>query len=359
MTPVLEVSNLEVRFPSFTLQEVSFTVEEGEFFLVLGPSGAGKTVLLETLAGIHRPRQGRIRLEGGDLTSVPPEERPIGIVYQDYALFPHLTVEENIRYALRFRRGRPAFAWQDWVGFLGLGPLLSRYPATLSGGEQQRVALARALAAFPRLLLLDEPLSALDPDLRGEIGRELRRLNQEFGLTIIMVTHDFSEVFAYGRRVAVLFGGRLLQVGTPEEVFRRPASAEVAGFVGMENLLPLEPREGSWFLLGKPVHPGAEAVQGAGAPARPGPAGVVAGVRPEDVVIGRSPLPYPYSWEGQLQSLVNGGGVFRAEVRVGTTTLSAYVPGRQLAEEGLRVGERVYVGFACEHVCFLEARGGL
>ncbi|ACX51789.1 ABC transporter related protein [Ammonifex degensii KC4] len=342
---MLEVSNLEVRLSSFTLREISFTVGKGEFFLILGPSGAGKTVLLETLAGIYYPRQGKILLEEKDITFVPPEKRPISIVYQDYALFPHLTVEENIRYALHFRQQKAGLSWRKLVDFLGIGHLLPRYPDTLSGGEKQRVALARALAASPRLLLLDEPLSALDPSLRGEVGRELKRLNRELGLTVIMVTHDFSEVFSYGERVAVLFGGRLAQLGTPGEVFRRPASLEVAKFVGMENLIPLEREEGSWFLLGRHVNPAQNYPEGK----------LFAGVRPEDVRVSRLPLSLPYSWEGEVESLVNTGGIFKVEVKVGATRLTAYLTGHQIMEEGLRVGERVYVGFAAEYLCLLKA----
>jgi molybdate/tungstate transport system ATP-binding protein len=342
---VLEVSNLEVRLSPFTLREISFTVDEGEFFLILGPSGAGKTVLLETLAGIYYPRQGKVLLEGEDITFVLPERRPVGIVYQDYALFPHLTVEENIRYALRFRPQKGDLSWRRLIDFLGIGHLLRRYPETLSGGEKQRVALARALAASPRLLLLDEPLSALDPGLRAEVGRELKRLNQELGLTVIMVTHDFSEVFSYGERVAVLFDGRLAQLGTPGEVFRRPASLEVAKFVGMENLIPLERKEGAWFLLGCPVNPARNSPEGR----------LIAGVRPEDIRVSRLPLPPPFSWEGGVESLVNTGGILEVEVKVGTTKLKAYLTAHQVMEERLRVGEKVFLGFAAEHLCLLTA----
>ncbi|WP_165847838.1 ABC transporter ATP-binding protein [Ammonifex thiophilus] len=342
---MLEVSNLEVKLSPFTLRDISFTVSEGEFFLILGPSGAGKTVLLETLAGIHYPRRGKILLRGEDITFVPPEKRPIGIVYQDYALFPHLTVEENIRYALRFRRREANLSWRKLVDFLGIGHLLSRYPDTLSGGEKQRVALARALAASPRLLLLDEPLSALDPNLRGEVGGELMRLNRELGLTVIMVTHDFSEVFSYGKRVAVLFGGRLAQVGTPGEVFRKPASLEVAKFVGMENLIPLEREGSSWLLLGRRVN----FVQNF--PEEK----FFAGARPEDVRVSRFPLPFPYSWEGEVMGMVNTGGMFKVEVKVGVIKLKAYLTGHQVVEEGLRAGEKVYIGFAAEHLCLVKA----
>ncbi|RPF49431.1 ABC-type sugar transport system ATPase subunit [Thermodesulfitimonas autotrophica] len=234
---MLKVENLTVRCGAFTLKEITFQVARGEFFVLLGPTGAGKTVLLETIAGLHFPTRGRVFLSGRDVTLLPPERREIAIVYQDYALFPHLKVSENITYALRFRRQseRKGQDWREVVDLLGIGHLLARYPGSLSGGEKQRVALARALAAQPQMLLLDEPLSALDPATRRETERELKKLHLALGLTTVMVTHNFEEVFALADRVAVILDGALAQVGTPQEVFRSPKSREVARFVGTEN----------------------------------------------------------------------------------------------------------------------------
>ncbi|MGO0122589.1 ABC transporter ATP-binding protein [Desulfothermobacter acidiphilus] len=340
---MLVVSDLEVQLHPFTLKQITFSVREGEFFLILGPSGAGKTVLLETLAGIYFPRQGRILLANEDLTLVPPEKRPISIVYQDYALFPHLDVEENIRYALRFARnsGSSNSKWKEIMEFLNISHLRRRYPDTLSGGERQRVALARALVASPRMLLLDEPLSALDPALRMEVAKELKRLNRQLGLTVLMVTHNFSEVFYLGERVAVLIEGRLAQVGTPEEVFRRPVSLEVASFVGMVNLIPLEHRGGDWFLLGRQFHPDN------------GKGEFFVGVRPEDVHVSRVPL--PHSWAGQLENIIPTGKVFELEVRVNGHLLRAYLTGSQLVEEKLRPGDQVHVSFTSEDLCLIKA----
>lgn len=190
---------------------------------------------------MHRPERSRILINGADVTFWPPERRPTAIVYQDYALFPHLTVKENITYALRFYRRSPEnrLPWEQVVEVLGITHLLTGYPANLSGGEKQRVALARALTAAPQLLLLDEPLSALDPATKGEIEQELKRLHHTFGLTTLMVTHNFAEVFALAERVAVIFDGALAQVGSPQEVFRSPASPAVAWFVEQKSLPPL------------------------------------------------------------------------------------------------------------------------
>jgi ABC-type Fe3+/spermidine/putrescine transport system ATPase subunit len=234
---MLKVENLTVKCGAFTLKEITFQVAHSEFFVVLGPTGAGKTVLLETIAGLHSPTRGRVFLGGRDVTLLPPEQRGISIVYQDYALFPHLKVKENITYGLRFRHEfrRTEKNWREVVNLLGIGHLLARYPGSLSGGEKQRVALARALVTQPQMLLLDEPLSALDPGTRKEIEQELKKLHLALGLTTVMVTHNFGEVFALADRVAVILDGALAQVGTPQEVFRSPKSREVARFVGIEN----------------------------------------------------------------------------------------------------------------------------
>ena len=244
----MEIKSLWVELEEFRLCDINLEIAAGEYFVVLGPTGAGKTVLLETIAGLHRPRRGRILLAGEDITHAPPERRGIGFVYQDYALFPHLSVAGNIAFGLRLRgmgRGEIEKRVAAIGRLLGIEHLLHRMPGTLSGGEAQRVALARALVIEPRLLLLDEPLSALDPETREGLQRELGRIHRELGTTTIHVTHDFEEAVALGDRIAVLREdrldeglreGRIVQVGRPEEIFRRPASEFVARFVGVRNI---------------------------------------------------------------------------------------------------------------------------
>jgi len=254
------IENLCLSFKTFSLKNVNLDISAGEYFVLLGPTGSGKTVFLETIAGLHPPESGHIRIDGEDITRTAPENRGIGFVYQDYALFPHLTVARNITFGLaaknrsraqrifpmfgitKSRRIRDAYRDQldEIAGLLRIEHLLQRRPQSLSGGEKQRVALARALVVHPRVMLLDEPLSALDPERREELQRELMRIHLAVGTTIIHVTHDFEEAISLGDRIAVMHGGKILQTGTPETIFRRPASEFIARFVGVRNVFPAE-----------------------------------------------------------------------------------------------------------------------
>ena len=228
---MLSVKDVEVELGAFCLSGVDFTVKAGNYFVLLGESGAGKTVLLELIAGLLTPARGSIMLDGRDLAGIPIQKRHLGLVYQDQALFPHLTVRSNIGYAFS---GEARDRVQEIAARVGATDLLDRKPTTLSLGEAQRVALARALIRHPRLLLLDEPLSSLDVPSRIFIRSLLRRLNAE-GLTIVLVTHDYEEALALASHVAVLENGRIVQAGTPEEVFHKPRSRFVAGFTGIRN----------------------------------------------------------------------------------------------------------------------------
>lgn len=223
------------------LKGISLEVRKGEFFTLLGPSGCGKTTLLRLIGGFEVPDEGRIVLGGKDLTGLPAHRRPVNTVFQNYALFPHLTVYENVAFGLRSRRfpeaeirARVEYA----IGLLRLESLLYRYPRQLSGGQKQRVALARALVNEPQVLLLDEPMSALDAKLRAEVQVELRTLQKRLGATFILVTHDQEEAMAVSDRIGVMEGGVLLQVGTPEEVYEKPQTRFVAEFLGVANLIP-------------------------------------------------------------------------------------------------------------------------
>jgi molybdate/tungstate transport system ATP-binding protein len=238
---MIRIDQLSVNLPGFSLDKVDLAIEEGEFFCLLGPTGAGKTLILESVAGIVPTAGGRIVVAGRDVSGLPPERRGVGIVYQDCALFPHLNVAKNIDYGLRYHNDKATALrsrCRDLVDRLGLTNLLDRSVTTLSGGEKQRVALARALATAPTVLLLDEPLASLDPCFREEIRELFRSLHQETGLTVLMVTHDFTDAHSLAGRVAILHDGRIEQTGTVEEVFTRPATAIVAEFVGMKNVLP-------------------------------------------------------------------------------------------------------------------------
>jgi putative spermidine/putrescine transport system ATP-binding protein len=219
---------------------VNLEIAEGEFFTMLGPSGSGKTTLLRIIAGFERPDSGTIELGGSDVTRQPPYARDVNTVFQDYALFPHMSVVENVEYGLKIRkvpkaeRRARAERMLDMVRLSGLG---ARKPLQLSGGQRQRVALARAIVNEPEVLLLDEPLGALDLKLRQEMQTELKRIQQEVGITFIYVTHDQEEALTMSDRLAVLSGGQIEQIGTPIEVYERPATEFVAGFIGVSNLI--------------------------------------------------------------------------------------------------------------------------
>jgi putative spermidine/putrescine transport system ATP-binding protein len=240
----LTVRGVSKRFASFTaLSDISLDIARGEFLTLLGPSGSGKTTLLLILAGFEAPSEGRILSEGADITEVPAETRSYGMVFQGYALFPHMTVEANIAFPLQVRRHASAEIKRrvaEMIERVGLRGHEKKLPAKLSGGQQQRVALARALVFEPGVLLLDEPFSALDKNLREQMQDEVKRLHQETGTTFVFVTHDQSEALALSTRVAIFDHGRLQQVGKPDEVYERPANRFVAEFLGEINLLPLK-----------------------------------------------------------------------------------------------------------------------
>ena len=274
------------------VEDVSLDVRDGELFTILGPSGCGKTTLLRLVAGFHRPDRGRILFGARDVTDLPPYARNIGMVFQNYALWPHMTVFQNIAYGLRLRRLQGAELEARVVEGLrkvNLSGLRARYPGQLSGGEQQRVALARALVLNPDILLLDEPLSNLDAKIRTQVRAEIRTLQQELRITTVYVTHDQEEALSLSDRVAVMRDGRLLQLGPPRELYERPRTRFVADFVGTNNLVPGTVIEvageavtvdtGLGRLRARPPHGGESLSVG-----RP----VVLAIRPENVTIGMS-----------------------------------------------------------------------
>ena len=223
------------------LKSISLDIRRGEFFTLLGPSGCGKTSLLRILAGFESATSGRVLLNGTDISLLPPEERPINTVFQHYALFPHMTVAQNIAFGLRQLRRSPAEVkrrTEQMLALVQMERFASTRPTRLSGGQQQRVALARALAPQPEIILLDEPLSALDLKLRQAMRFELKRLQKETGITFVFVTHDQEEALAMSDRIAVLAEGRVQQLGQPGEIYDRPSNGFVASFIGDSNLLP-------------------------------------------------------------------------------------------------------------------------
>ena len=335
---MLVIDSVSKSLGEFSLSNVSLSVEDGEYFIVLGPTGAGKTILLETIAGIYTPDAGRILLNGRDITDVPARERRIGMVYQDYMLFPHLTVEANIGFGLK-SRADPAFIRgkvEESADLLNIGHLLQRYPGTLSGGEQQRAAIARALVMEPEALLLDEPLSALDVKTRENLRAELARIHEATGTTIVHITHNFEEVFDLADRVAIMRGGDVIQVGTPEEIFRRPNSDFVAGFVGVENLFCGTGSGDGTVAVGDLRIRAENAI--------PGPVSVA--IRPEEILLSKTPLPENGKNVviGRVDSVRPNGGLVRVSVDAGVQ-FRVTLTRQGFEETGVAPGDAVHLAF--------------
>jgi len=342
VVPRLNVEHLWKSLGGFELADVCLEVEVGEYFVVLGPSGAGKTVLLQLIAGILKPDRGRVLIDGVDVTRSPPESRCIGYVPQNYALFPHLTVYSNIAFGLKLRKVPRKEVDERVRGVaekLGIAHLLHRKPRTLSGGEAQRVALARALAIEPKVLLLDEPLSAVDPVLRWELRDYLRKIHREFEATVVHVTHDFTEALALADRIAVLNKGRVEQVGDPREVFYRPKSEFVAWFTRAENVYRgvARPIEGGLSI----VEVGRQSLVICGEYNGE----VAVSFRPEYVVVSKSRIKSSArnEIEGTVEDFIDEGPLLLLKVRAGDLEVKAYVTKSSFADLGIERGSRVYL----------------
>jgi molybdate/tungstate transport system ATP-binding protein len=336
---VIRISGLCLRLTGFSLKDVTFGVGPGEFFALMGPTGSGKTLVLESVAGLAAYQSGSVHVAGQDVSLLPPERRRVSLVYQDHSLFPHMTVLENVIYGQRYH-GIPAAEGRavalDLLERLGLSRLASRSPAHLSGGEKQRVSLARALACRPDVVLLDEPLSSLDPQFRDGLRAELKALHRRSGLTFLMVTHDFVDALTLADRAAVIRDGRLEQVGTVGEVFRKPATSFVAAFVGMRNIFPLDADgvcrlgEGASFAVSGTDRPGSVAL------------------RPEDVFVSPGGS-FPADWvslEGRLEAVRHEGFSWFAEVSCGQARFTAALDRQFLTAGAHRPGAPVRLGFA-------------
>ncbi len=280
--PLLTIRGVEKRFGAVqAIDGIDLDIQENEFFALLGASGSGKTTLLRMLAGFELPDGGQIILDGKDVSRVPPNHRPVNLMFQSYALFPHMSVAQNIAYGLEMEKLPKAqikSRVDEILEVIQLAHLAARKPDQLSGGQRQRVALARALVKRPRLLLLDEPLGALDKKLRGEMQLELKRIQHEFGITFIIVTHDQEEALVMADRVAILQDGKLLQCGTPHEIYEQPQSRFAADFIGVMNFIPVREEGGK-------LRAADGSIIAAAASLEPGQAGVAA-VRPERLRIG-------------------------------------------------------------------------
>ena len=337
---MLELRSIAKRLGDFEMRDVSMTINQGEYFVLLGPSGIGKTVLIETIAGLIRPDSGTIIWRGRDITHSPPETRRFAVVYQDCALFPHMTVAGNVVYGLKApdRGMRLAGIAES----MGIRNLLGRYPHGLSGGEQQRVAIARALMTDPELLLLDEPLSSLDVKARRQFRAELKRVHREFGAAVLHVTHDLEEAMSLGDRIGVMLDGRIHQCGTPEDLFRKPSSREVADFLGMRNVIPVSYVSGGICRAGDLEIHVAEAVE---------PVSHV-WIRPEEIVLSKEPFSSSArnQFKGQVVDWEHSGTLLVIHVSCGGLALSALITYASFKELAIEPGMELYVTFKSSSV---------
>ena len=336
MQPLLSIDAVSKRFGAHqALRDVSLGVGAGEFIALLGPSGCGKTTLLRCIAGFLMPDSGAIRVDSEDITRAPPYRRPLNTVFQSYALFPHMSVLDNVAYGPRragIGRAEAKRLADEALSLVGLGDMGPRLPRELSGGQQQRVALARAIVNRPKLLLLDEPLSALDLKLRRRMQIELKHIQEKLGIAFIFVTHDQEEAMAMADRIVVMHAGRIEQLGTPADIYRAPATRFVAEFVGEPNLIPASPAgDGRVRLAFADLE-------------MPGPSGVCwAMVRPEDLLIVEGLAPADLATaSGIVEEVIAIGPLTTILVRCGDVVLKAARLGMAGAE--LRPGAVVTVG---------------
>jgi molybdopterin-binding protein len=349
---MLEVKNISKELKNFSLRDISFSVGKGEYFILLGVSGAGKSMLLEVIAGLERPDSGQIRLDRQVITHEKIQHRGTGLVFQDFAIFPHMTVGENIAYPLHgshLTQDQKKELVQTVSGKMNIGTLLDRKPSTLSGGELQRVALARTLVQDPKVLLLDEPLSALDSKLRSEIRSLLRQINRD-GQTVVHVTHDYEEAISLADHIAVMNNGEIIQAGAPEEVFARPKSEFVAHFIGIKNFFPAE-----MILTGeRPVAKITDTLRIQLGNDMEGRYGYLM-IRNEDVIISRAPLDSSAanSFAGKVTEIVPCRAGSEVQVDIGVpvyaTITDASLHHMHLGEE-----DEVWVNFKATAVRFIK-----
>jgi putative spermidine/putrescine transport system ATP-binding protein len=354
----LEYTEVGKRYGTLVaLHPVDLTIQAGEFFAMIGPSGSGKTTLLGITAGFVAPSHGRVRVNGRDIVGEPPYRRDVGMVFQNYSLFPHMTVAANVGFPLRMRRvAKPEIAERvrTALAMVRMETFGDRLPAQLSGGQQQRVALARAAIYRPGLLLMDEPLGALDKNLREEMQDEIKQLQRQLGATVVYVTHDQQEAATLADRVAILRAGRLEQVGPPRAVYEQPHNRFVASFLGEANLLPLAATTHAPDALPVQTTSGPQQMAGPGDAGPERCAGPVLCVRPENVRLGDAAEGCANRWIATVQETVHIAGSLRYRLELpGGTLILVRAPAR-LGDPVWQVGEQVPLGWRPEDTTILR-----
>lgn len=340
---MIRIENLSNDWKEFKINNINLQIGDSEYFIILGPSGSGKTMLLELIAGMWPLDSGKIYMDNQDITMLPPEKRGVGFVYQDYMLFPHKTVFENIAFGLNVRKSTKEEIKthvNEMMDLFGISHLADRLPRTLSGGEQQRTALARALIIQPKILLMDEPLSALDKKTRDELMQELKDLHRKFDTTIIHVTHNFEEALMLADRMAIMRNGQISQVGTSTEIFRHPADKFVADFVGAENIIEgIAKKDGERLTV---VDTGNILIYST----EPKEGHVHITVRPEDIILSTKKVETSARnvFKGQIRGIVDTGALIKLTIDVGDP-LIVFLTRQSFLDMELNIGKSVWTYF--------------
>lgn len=354
MTRGVQLEDVSAEWNDFRLRNIDLQVDEKEYFVVLGPSGAGKTLLLECIAGFHSLKTGSVLIQGRNVTPLPPEKRHVGFVFEEYALFPHMSVEENIRFPLQFEKMKKvekAKRVDNMMDLLGIRYLKGRNVGTLSSGEKQRVSIARALVMRPDVLLLDEPLSALDRPRKRELQRVLWNLHEELATTIIHVTHDQRIAASLANRIAIIRGGEILEVGTKEEIFYRPKHLFTADFVGFENTY-----KGNATCKQDLSYVNVQGTKIISATRRSGE--VFVSVRPEDIILSKERFKSSAKnvLQGEIVNIIDRGPTMKVKVKVGSDLdFFALLTQRSINELNLQVGVKVFLTFKATAVRLFQS----
>lgn len=348
---MIEFDEVSLSLGDFALHQVSLSIHDGDYYIIMGPSGAGKTIILETIAGLHTPHSGHVYLNGQDMRNIPPEIRNIGLVYQDYSLFPHMKVEKNIAFGMKMRK-IPQREIDRRVRSLmkrfGVAHLAKRSPLTLSGGEQQRVAIARALAIEPSVLLLDEPLSALDPIMKDHFIEVLRAVHTEHDLTVVQVSHSTEEARILGTRIAMIMDGALIQEDMVEEVLHSPNTARVARFVGYENVSAGIVQSCDNGLCRVEI----DGIPVWGVSGTPAGKKVSVGIRADEITLYREQILDGSAmnvFSGKVRKIAISGAMALVTVDVGIL-LNAVITRKSATDMGLEEGMEVYISFKASAV---------